>query len=145
MLTPKSGGQTKTVPVRLFMNFDDKSEFIAFFIPQQWNADAAFKLCSHLVGSYKTVIDQLEQRVKIGNLIPGETSQTWSAELTFTGRVFIYYEDLLSLTQLAALEQLYKQRGLSPQFRGHDYLTLHWNEKRVMRTPTTMTRAPITK
>ena len=40
-------------------------------------------------------------------------------ELTFTGRVFLYHEDFLSITQKAAIISAYKKKGLDVNFRVH--------------------------
>ena len=133
ILTRKNNGQTTAVPVRLFYNFDDKSKFIAFFVPRQVSADETYDACMSLVNQYKMVMQQLDERMAVGDSKPGETSETWSKDLTFTGRIYVYYEDDLSLSQLAALDDLYKGNGLFPEFRGQAYMALHWHEKRAVR------------
>ena len=126
------GTHQHVIPMRLYVNFDDQSEFLAFFIPRQTEKDEAFQLSAAAIVNHKAAIESVKKNVQVSGRMPGDTSKTDSQDLTFTGRIYIYYEDDLSLGELAALDQLSKQNGVAPQFRGHDYLVLHWNEQRVM-------------
>jgi hypothetical protein len=115
--------------MRVLMNFDGKSEFLAFYIPRQVNS---FEKISVLPSAYKPLLEQHNRHARMRTKVPGDTSPTSSVDLAFSGRIFIYYEDMLSLEQLAFLEKQFTAKGLSVQFRGNDYLTLHWNERRQM-------------
>ena len=112
---------------RLFFDFDANSQFIAFYIP--FGSDA-YTTCSLLPSKLPDIITSVERRLKIAEKIPGETAATWSHQMKFSGRVFVYYEDDLSLKQLSELEDRFEHSGESVEFRGQDYLVLHWNEKR---------------
>ena len=120
-------GHHNTVTVRLFEDLNEKVEFFSVFIP---HSPDAFDLCVAVAGHYKSILNQLHQHILVGTVIPGETAETWSRDLTFSGRVYIYLDDDLSLQQLATLEKFYNQNGLSPEFRSRAFLTLHWMEKR---------------
>jgi hypothetical protein len=111
----------------LFEDLNEKVEFFSVFIP---HSPDAFDLCVAVAGHYKSILNQLHQKILVGTVIPGETAETWSRDLTFSGRVYIYLDDDLSLQQLATLEKFYNQNGLSPEFRSRAFLTLHWMEKR---------------
>lgn len=53
---------------------------------------------------------------------PAETPETW-ADLKPSGRSFVYYEGIaLTPAQVKQLTEDYKKEGLSPQFRGRDYV-----------------------
>jgi hypothetical protein len=51
-------------------------------------------------------------------------------DLTFSKRVYLYYEDSLSLQQQAEIERVYQKKGLFVHLRGPDYLTAQWMLKK---------------
>ena len=60
----------------------------------------------------------------------GQTNFDKSEELVFTGKTYIYYETPFTLEQLGQLDAYYRSKGMSPQFRGLDYMASVWlNEK----------------
>jgi hypothetical protein len=120
---------TFTLTYQLILDFDARTEYIAVYIPR--NVDTVLASKSVAQG-YQNVIDQLNQRVKAWTRIPGETADTATSDLTFSGRIYIYYENDMPLQQMAALEQFFNDRKLAVEFRGPTFLTLHWNEKREM-------------
>jgi hypothetical protein len=120
-----------TIPVREILNFDDRSKFLSFFVPFQSDSEEAYQLIGAIaLTGYEAAIDQINSTVAAGTSRPGGTGQTWSKDLINTDQVYVYYENDLSLSQLDQLEQVFRQQGLSPEFLGHTYLVLHWNEKR---------------
>jgi hypothetical protein len=120
--------------IRLFEDLNEKVEFFSVFIPR---SPDAFDLCIVIAYRYKSLLNELHQRFRFGTIIPGETTETWSRDLTLSGRVYIYLDDDLSLQQLATLEKLYNQNGLSQEFRSRAFLALHWMEKReILKTYT---------
>ncbi len=52
---------------------------------------------------------------------PADLTSVSLTDLVSTGRVYIYFEDELTLGQLGLLEDIYKTKHLSPQFRGAAY------------------------
>jgi hypothetical protein len=120
-------GHHNIVTLKLFEDFNEKVEFLAVFIPR---SPDAFDLCLAIADKYKAILGQLHQRIQAWTTIPGETAGTGTRDLTFSGRVYIYLDDELSLQQLATLEKFYNQNGLSPEFRSNAFLTLHWHERR---------------
>jgi hypothetical protein len=61
---------------------------------------------------------------------PGTPSSTRMRDLTFSKRVYLYYEDSLSLQQQAEIERVYQKKGLFVHLRGPDYLTAQWMLKK---------------
>jgi hypothetical protein len=112
---------------RTFFDFNSNSIFIAVYIPFNSNAYMTSSILAHKV---QHLLDLVEQQIQVGAETPGETAATWSQNMRFSGRVFVYYEGILSLKQLADLESQFEQNGESVEFRGQDYLALHWNEQR---------------
>jgi len=105
-----------------YMDFNSKSKFLGFYIPF---CSHPYDICEFLAGECENIMKSMEQ-VKVTGGMVTDSAQTSSDNLIFSGRVYIYYEDDLSLQQLADLERLYKSKGLSVIFRGHAYMALKW-------------------
>lgn len=121
---------TKTATIEYCINqdFQARSMFLMFYIPHQPDA---YQICGSIPGIYRKLLDDNIKNFAIMVKIPGDTSTTSLSQLSFTGRVYIYYEDELSLQQLAALDELYRTAGLSAQFRGPEYATTAWLAERA--------------
>ena len=79
-----------------------------------------------IADKYKGMLNDLNSNVLIVSKNPGDTAKIFSKDLHFSGRIYIYHEDDLTLQQLGFLEGLYKANNLSIQFRGSDYVVARW-------------------
>jgi hypothetical protein len=114
-------GKVTNVEVKVVLDFDANSKFIAVFIPQVGDLEA-YSMCQEFIGQYQHILDDTDEHFQMGNGMPGEEIVA-SQKLIFSRRVFIYHEDELSLQERASLEKLYEARNLVVQFRGLAYLS----------------------
>jgi hypothetical protein len=125
-LSLQNDGTKKTVKVevetRLHMDFDARAEFLLFYIP---STDATYSICEHIARElYKKALDQLKNGILMeAKSLPSARGVNIS-ELKFTGGVFIYHEYPLFESNKDTLIPLFKTNGLSPEFRGSDYVNL---------------------
>ena len=105
------------IKVRTFFDFEAQNKFIAFYIPPNPNT---FDLCMSLVDEYKNIFTS-DEAIKVETSHPG-LQPVSKSDLKFSGRVFIYHEYHLFEAQKRKIFDLYKEKGLSVQFRGTDYL-----------------------
>ncbi len=96
--------------------FEAQSKFIGFYIP---SSPKTLELLKRLPEIYQDLSSKGKLMVEIS--VPGMRPVNVS-ELKFSGRVFIYHEDLVLEVQKRELYTLYEKHGLSPQFRGSEYL-----------------------
>ncbi len=115
-------GLSVKIPARVYFDHDANSKFLSFYIPR---CPDSFTACASLARDYKIALDE-SANVKMIAKHAGDATHTDSTDLSFSGRIFLYHEDTLSLEQLGALEILYKSKSLAPQFRGHDWTTARW-------------------
>jgi hypothetical protein len=73
-----------------------------------------------LAENYKSAL-KLKDKTMVEMSAPG-IQPVNSAELKFSGRIFIYHEYPILEAQKRELFALYEKHGLSPQFRGSEYL-----------------------
>lgn len=107
----------------IWADWDSKSSFYSVFLSK---SDYTFEACKFLIPKYKKILNDpaLKPLLKaIKHTPPGYKSESWD-ELTFSGRVYIYHETFLLPERIETLTEEYKKEGLSPQFRGRDYLIM---------------------
>lgn len=113
-------GTTVKIIQQEYMDFAGKTKFLGFYI---FSSSHSYGACEFLVGECEKVMRDIES---LTGEMATDSASTSLRDLTFSGRVYIYYEDDLSLQQLADLERLYKSKGLSVIFRSHEYMMRRW-------------------
>jgi hypothetical protein len=94
---------------------------VGFYVPSTDPfSDTTFRACAALLGAVQPAIDDLPKRIAVRSGYRGEGNTI--QDLTFSGRVFLYHDDFLSITQKADLINGYKAKNYDVQFRGPDYL-----------------------
>jgi hypothetical protein len=125
-----SNGKTITLYATEYFDFQGKSKFIGFYIPASGPiSNSSYIACGLISEEYKKTMDNIESSTIITGGFVGDSQQTSSKDLSFSGRIYIYHDDVLSLQQLATLEKIYQSKGLSVVFRGNEYLIARWNNK----------------
>jgi len=109
--------ETINITAKLYFDFMAKSKFMSFYIPR---SPHTYQSCYNLVDNYETIMQDIELGGEVLGGLANE--QTSSRELIFSGRIYIYHEDTLSLQQLTTLGGLYQSKGLSVVFRGPGFL-----------------------
>lgn len=94
------------------------TKFLSFYVP---HGPDSFAAIAALTKDYKLLLTSSTVQMLSQN--PGEATFSDSKDLRFSGRVFIYHEDLLTLQQLGQLEGMFKAESVVPQFRGHQWVT----------------------
>jgi hypothetical protein len=135
---------------KIWYDVDSKSRFISIYIPHYIDLYGTLQV---LPDSIKGMLDGpistitlpdrpadktrvtviasngVASRIEVKN--PGDYSSVNPNDLMFTGRIFIYFVDDLSLPQLGDLERAYNEKGLSPQFRSQDYVSEKWSQMQM--------------
>jgi len=122
---------------QVYLDFLGKGKFVGFYIPISTDFISGknlYKTCMTLIDAVQAALDNLPKRIqmKAGLGLEGNTIE----ELTFTGRVVFYHQDLLSITQRAEIINAYKVKHFDVQFRGQDYLanqTELWRRQRDLK------------
>lgn len=111
----------------VYMDFASKSRFIGIYIA---SSPATYHACKELPTFYHEILEEADG-IEVNVQKPGDSSTEHSKELTFTGKIYVYYEDDLTLEQLGSLEALFKSKNLLPQFRGQRYATTLWLSRKA--------------
>ena len=121
--------------VGLYGNFDSKSLFMSIYVPQ---SSLAKNFIYSFGGMYQGVLNDTRQYIKAWAAPQGDNAQRTSEDLKFTGKVFVYYDGMLTDAELAELRQHLISSGLDPTFRGLQYV-----EYRRLRIAAGEDKAPI--
>ncbi len=111
-----------TVEYIIWCDFDSKTKYLSVFLPK---SDYTFNACQFLLTKYYDILDGNIRSLMEGMVVqfPGERSEAFD-ELKFSGRIYIYHETYLLPDQIDPLMKEYKNKNLSPLFRGRDYLIM---------------------
>jgi hypothetical protein len=117
-MSSKQSSETVEIEFNLHLDFDAKSEFISFYIPSiHWTN----VVCDYIAREgYKLPLN-LKKKVIMEAHFPTQRG-VHTDELKFNGSVFIYHESPLFDSEKDTLIPIFKSNGLSPQFRGVDYV-----------------------
>jgi hypothetical protein len=107
------GDRTTHAKQELVIDFESNTEFLAFFIPY---GDLSYSICVNIANNYKTMLAE-SRKLAITRQTGGELAVFDSKSLVFTNVIYLYVEKSLTLEQLGALQKLYRERGLSVQFK----------------------------
>jgi hypothetical protein len=118
----QDGTGVEHIKRQLYLDFPAKTQFVGFYVPSSdpFFSDTTLKTCMALVGAVQQAIDDLPKRIAVMAGYRNESNTI--QDLTFSGRVFLYHDSFLSITQKAALINAYKAKNYDVQFRGPDYL-----------------------
>src|ERR1700733_3645958 len=113
-LAINQGGSATTFEVRgrVHYDFDSGTKYVSCFIAA---GPEAYSLCEGVAMNSQWLFDSVKG-VVVHAGYPGERTLN-AADLKFSGRVFLYTEDLFSPEQVARLEKLAKDQGLDIVFR----------------------------
>ena len=117
-----SDGRQLTVKSDLYRDILARTMFMAFYIPR---SQLTFDAIIALSDGYKDIMRDMMSGLIINGKIPGSSVVTQD-ELTFTGRIFIFHEDDISLQERAQADTVFKAKKLGVQFRGIEELMAQW-------------------
>ena len=87
-----------------------------------------YQICASLADAHRKIVEDLAKSAPEIQLCEVTTAATdfTTTELIFNNQLIIYHEDDWSSQQLTDLERLYRDSGLSVEFRGPSYLLTRW-------------------
>ena len=115
-------GKENKIESAIFLDFPGRSRFVGFYLPGGVNTYAVCKLLPDAVPLLNAHFD-LGHEFKANGIF--DKSETTLADLSSTGRVYVYYEDTLTLQQEAQLNASFNSRHLGVVLRGDDWLRLN--------------------
>ncbi len=115
-----------TVFWRLNGDFFARSKFFDIYFEESTPSNQVVDACKAIANSYQELIDRANRHVDISGRAPDDTSPTHMRDMVFSKRFFLYYGGQeFSLPQKNSIEEWYRARGLSIQFRDQTYAFLH--------------------
>jgi len=116
---------------QVYFDFDANSKFVGFYIsttnPMSGAETASACLILDQNNAVQEALDNLSESLQVSGGYPNQ--MTNAHDLRFSGRVLIYHEAFLSITEKADVIRAYAVKHQDVQFRGPDYLgdqTIAW-------------------
>jgi hypothetical protein len=114
---------TLTLRYRLYPDFNGNAYFVSIFVPMTQDARVNAKVYDLIKWLRDEILpfgDDLRKSIGVGMSKPG-VPYTWAKDMKFSGRVFIYTMEPLTIVQLGELTSWYAAKGMALQIRGQDY------------------------
>ena len=121
--THADGSPPAVIPWSVYYDFPKQAKFISLFVP---DCDTTFGDCKFLTEYIHEFLEKVEKDVSTSELSPGDSDPIESKDVRFTGRVYIYHEGNLTVSEKGKLSDFYKERGMSVQLRGTDFAVAKW-------------------
>jgi len=123
---------------QVYLDFPAKTKFVGFYVPSSdpIASEKSFQACVRLAEAVQLALDEIPKKVAISGGYQGEMNSI--QDLTFSGRVIIYHETFLPITQKATIIKAYAAKHLDVQFRGPDYLgdqIIAWHHQHDPKSP----------
>lgn len=115
-------GRENKIESAIFIDFPSRSRFVGFYLPGGVNTFEVCKTLPNAVGLLNAHFDS-GHKFKANGIF--DKSETSLAELSSTGRVYVYYEDTLSIQEEAQLDALFNKHHLGLILRGDDWLRVN--------------------
>jgi len=115
----KDTGRTTYIKRQLYLDFPANSKFVGFYVPTSDPLDPSrtAEICLKLVQSdaVQRALDEMPRNTQI---LAGLAQPTTIQDLTFSGRVLIYHDDFLSVTQQADIIRAFGAKHYAVGFFG---------------------------
>jgi hypothetical protein len=115
---------TVEIPFRLYQDFTTNTEFITVLVPFFSDirlSEIVLSFLEHLKSDIIAARTRLRSDIGTGGSTPG-SPMSFSKDLSFSGRVFLYTMNPLDPVQIGELVSSYRKDGLMLEIRGSDYL-----------------------
>lgn len=116
VVTYSAGGEEFEIAYRCVFDFQKNAKFAMFYFPA-----GASQFIDRVAEEHIGLLERATQAT-MSLKTPSDHDFMNSADMVFSGRVFIYHEDLISIADLGRADLLFKQRATIAVFRGPDYL-----------------------
>ena len=116
-----ANGKENKIESAIFLDFPGRSRFIGFYLP---NDVDTYEVCKALPDATELLVAHFASGHKVAGYGTFDKSQTPFEDLASTGRVYVYYEGMLSLPEAGDLTKLFESRHLGLILRGDEWLRM---------------------
>ena len=112
-------GEKFDIIAQVHCDFESNTKFVSFYVPKVTNP---LKLFIELLVKIEEALKIMDKNVEVKTCVPGG-KEINNSELKFSGRVYIYYADLVDNKEITELEEAVLRDGLYLHFRDASYLS----------------------
>lgn len=124
--TFNDSGERVVLPGAVHLDFNSHTKFLSAYVAA---GAQTFRNILLFGQQYKSVLRHFDETATITVQIPGEWDSTGANSLTFSGRVYVYHEQELSVREVADLIDAYSKLGLYLKLRGQNYVVEEWRQR----------------
>ena len=100
-------------------DFLTNSFYLSFYIPYEKDAD---QFMVFIAKSKQRFVDEIKNGpTLVTQVAPGGSGMMMSRSMVFTGKIYVYYENLYSDSEIDNIKTIYEQNNIIPVFRGFPY------------------------
>jgi hypothetical protein len=111
-------------PVTEYLDIYTNSYFISVYVSRSQDIVTISDIIVHGLENIVANLGQIEFEVTIS----GDTKKFSNSTMRFSGQIYLYIEQYLSLSEMANIEKLYEAAGMHVHILSSAYLVLHQNE-----------------
>jgi hypothetical protein len=102
----------------IYYDFRSNSKYLAFYVPHNIKALSVIR---DLAIGYKPLISSVDGTINFDTKALGNTSSVATRNYFFSGAIYIFHEDTLSLKELSDLSEVFNNANVTPQFYSTDF------------------------
>jgi hypothetical protein len=116
----------------IYFDFRSNSKYLAFYVPQNNNA---LSIIRDLAKDYKPLISSVDGSVNFDTRALGNTSSVATRNYIFSGAIYVFHEDALSLKELSDLSDVFKNANATAQFYSTDFKLIEQSQIKLGHLP----------
>jgi hypothetical protein len=121
--------------MRIFFNLwsdtEEQSKWISFYIPHSSHPNGTSAIIENIASDYTSFFSMTERTMSLRWESEGDSNPLWARKFRFTGAIYIYNEDPLSMKDVYNFTNLFEKRGASVEFRGAQRVNAVWRSMRL--------------
>jgi len=129
-LTFSGPDSTDRAQIQIYYDLDAGTYFLGLYVPR---TPRTFLIIQYFLEVYQKHSDELRNNILVTTRDPADINSVRLNDFPFSKRVYVYHENELSLQEIAALDTIYREKGLALQLRGSQYQTTRWLQKAKQR------------
>jgi hypothetical protein len=117
------------VPVKIIYATERNTRFVAYFVPKAYDA---LNIAKALSADPEGPLKIFDQHAAVSAPGPAGTASSGIKGAPFSRLVVFYFEQDPALLQLEQIKSLFKDKSITVEFHGQEYLFAHRQERRLL-------------
>jgi hypothetical protein len=116
----------------IYFDFRSNSKYLAFYVPHINNALSVIR---DLASEYRSLISSVDGSVNFDTRALGNTSSVATRNYMFSGAIYVFHEDFLSLKELSDLSDVFRNANATAQFYSTEFKLIEQSQIKLGNLP----------